>query len=183
MRYACAGVVVMCATVVQIGTLAQAPAPANATDILKGDVEKVLGTLAKGGDQQILVTALAKSNVGIGVVHWLPGTRGVLSHAQVDEVYYMREGSGTMASGGTMPDGKPLAATSEVVTVLVGPSSSGATIKGGQTRKISAGDIVIIPAGVPHQWVTVDTEMKYIDIRIDSDKILPAGYLNPALKK
>ena len=181
MRYVPASVAALC-LLLPSAAFAQ-PAPREATDILKADIDRVLATMGKGGDSQLLVAALRKGQIGVGIVHWLPGTRGALSHSQVDEVYYMLEGTGTLLTGGTIADGKPLATTSEVVTVLVGPSMSGTKVAAGTSRKISAGDIVVIPAGVPHQWVTVDTKMRYIDIRIDPDSVLRPGYVHPEIRK
>lgn len=182
MRYVLAGVITICLTVAQAGSATQS-APTDATDVLKADVERVFATMAKGGDSQLLITALSKGQIGVGIVHWLPGTRGVLSHSQVDELYYMLEGTGTLLTGGTIADGKPLPGDGATVKVLVGPSTSGTKVTGGTSRTIGPGDIVVIPAGVPHQWLTVDSDMRYLDIRIDPDKVLQPGYVHPNLKK
>src|SRR5690349_16163961 len=100
---------------------ALAQSPKDATDAGKGDIETVLASMPKGGDSQLFITALSKGQIGAGVVHWLPGTRGVLAHSQVDEFYYMLEGTGTLLTGGAIADGKPLPADGDTVKVLVGP--------------------------------------------------------------
>src|SRR6266545_2118322 len=115
--------------------VALAQAPKDATDALKPDIEKVLASMPKGGDSQLLITALSKGQIGVGVVHWLPGTRGVLAHSQVDEFYYMLEGTGMLLTGGAIADGKPLPSDGDTVKVLVGPSTSGTTVNGGTQRK------------------------------------------------
>ena len=155
----------------------------DATDVLASEIEALAANLAKGGDMQGRLVDFGKINVGIGVVRWPAGARGVLAHSQVGEVYYMVEGTGTLVTGGTMPGAKPMAATGDVVKILVGPSTSSEKVEAGTSRKIGPGDVIIIPPGVPHQWLTVDTPMKYVVVRIDPDKVLPAGYVNPALKK
>jgi len=154
-----------------------------ATDVLATEIDTLAANLAKGGDLQGRLVDFGKINVGIGVVRWPVGTRGVLEHSQVGEVYYMMEGTGTLVTGGTMPGAKPMAATADVVKILVGPSTSSERVQAGQSRKIGPGDVIIIPPGVPHQWLTIDTPMKYVVVRIDPDKVLPAGYVNPLLKK
>lgn len=154
-----------------------------ATDVLASEIDALAANLARGGDLQGRLVDFGKINVGIGVVRWPVGARGVLEHSQVGEVYYMMEGTGTLVTGGTMPGAKPMPATGDVVKILVGPSTSSANVEAGQSRRIGPGDVIIIPPGVPHQWLTVDTPMKYVVVRIDPDKVLPAGYVNPLLKK
>jgi mannose-6-phosphate isomerase-like protein (cupin superfamily) len=183
MKNALIGVITIVLMVPQVATWAMAAQPADASDVTRVEFDAIVKQFPKGGDQQLRVVDTGKANVGIGIVRWAPGARGVLTHAQVTEVYYMLEGTGTLVTGGTMPDGKPMPSSGDTVRVLVGPSSSGETIQNGHSRKIGPGDVIVIPAGVPHQWATVDSDMKYMVVRVDPDKILPAGYVNPTLKK
>jgi quercetin dioxygenase-like cupin family protein len=74
----------------------------------------------------------------------------------------------------------PLEADSEVVKVAVGPSHR-ATFMGGQRRTVAAGDVVVIPAGVLHGWVEIPEQVTYLSVRPDPDRVLPAGYVNPAI--
>jgi mannose-6-phosphate isomerase-like protein (cupin superfamily) len=169
-------------TVAQIATSTRPPSPADAIDVRRADFDAVMKQFPNGGDQQLRIADSGHANVGVGIVRRAPGAQGVLTHAQVSEVYYMVEGTGTLLTGGTMPDPKPLPADRDTVKVLVGPSATGTTILNGTSRKIGPGDVVVIPAGVPHQWVTVDSPMKYVVVRVDPDRVLPAGYVHPALK-
>jgi len=41
---------------------------------------------------------------------------------------------------------------------------------------------VIIPAGVPHGWVTITDHVDYLSFR-PSARVLAAGYVNPAIKQ
>jgi hypothetical protein len=45
------------------------------------------------------------------------------------------------------------------------------------------GDIVIIPATVPHGWTDITDHVDYLSVRPDPDRVLPAGYVNPIIKK
>jgi quercetin dioxygenase-like cupin family protein len=47
---------------------------------------------------------------------------------------------------------------------------------------VKAGDIIIIPAGVPHGWAEIPEHVDYLSFR-PSARVLEAGYVNPALKK
>jgi quercetin dioxygenase-like cupin family protein len=62
--------------------------------------------------------------------------------------------------------------------VLNGPSTGGTAIEGGVSRKLSPGDVVIIPPNTPHWLSEITTDqIVYLVVRVDSHKILPAGYV------
>ena len=78
----------------------------DATDVLASEIEALAANLAKGGDMQGRLVDFGKINVGIGVVRWPAGARGVLAHSQVGEVYYMVEGTGTLDNARCQADGR-----------------------------------------------------------------------------
>ena len=112
------------------------------------------------------------------------GTAGGITHDGQTETYYVLSGSGTLVTGGHIVNGRKSAPDSEVTRVLNGPSCSG-IIAGNDVvkRVLNPGDIVIIPAGVPHGWINITDHVDYLSVRPDPDRVLPAGYVNPALKK
>ena len=75
-----------------------------------------------------------------------------------------------MVSDGTIEDAKP--ATEPNTLTVVGPSSGGTKVVGGRRRKISAGDVVIVPPNVPHGWSEVSEELVYLVVRMDPKKVL-----------
>jgi hypothetical protein len=161
------------------------PRPVS-TDVTKAEIEAVLKHPEGGGDRQIKVVDVGKLNVAVGVLHrgQVKDTGGPvrgLSHTHVTEVYYITSGSGTLVTGGDLSDEKPMAADAEVVKVAVGPSITSAS-RNGHTRVVSAGDIVVIPAGLFHGWKEVPDHVTYVSIRPDPDRVLPVGYVNPAIK-
>jgi mannose-6-phosphate isomerase-like protein (cupin superfamily) len=129
---------------------------------------------------------LGKYNVAVGVLRRgaskVGGPITAISHTHVTEVYYVISGGGTLVTGGTMVNAKPLPATGELVKVAVGPSMTG-TFQGGDQMPVSAGDVVIIPAGVPHGFTDIKEQVTYLSIRPDPEKILPVGYVHPAIRK
>jgi hypothetical protein len=173
-------------TAAGVGVWAQSGKAAVSTAVTKAEVEAVLKYPEGGGDRQIKVVDVGKLNVAVGVLHrdavkdtgW--PVRG-LSHTLVTEVYYVTSGSGTLVTGGTLVDEKPFPADTEVVKVAVGPSITSAS-QNGQTRVVSAGDIVVIPAGMFHGWKDVPDHVTYVSIRPDPDRVLPVGYVSPAIK-
>ena len=46
-----------------------------------------------------------------------------------------------------------------------------------------AGDVIIIPAGLYHGFSEVPDHIEYVLVRPDVEKVLPAGYVSPLLKK
>ncbi len=106
-----------------------------------------------------------------------------LYHDKQTEGYYIVSGSGMMITGGHIVNGRRSAPDAEVTTTLNGPSCSG-RIGGADVvrRMVKQGDIVIIPAGVPHGWAQIDDHVDYLSFRPSAD-ILTVGYEHPSLKK
>lgn len=101
-----------------------------------------------------------------------PGPGGMLSHDDTAETYIIISGSGTLVTGGDIVSGTRLPLDAPVTKVMVGPTCSGAVSGNVVTRKLVAGDISVIPAGVPHGWTEIETEVTYISIRPDPKKVL-----------
>jgi mannose-6-phosphate isomerase-like protein (cupin superfamily) len=163
----------------------QAPPPA--VDVLKAEIDAVIATLGGGGDRQIKVVDVGKLNVGVGVLEQRARRTADgapvsgISHSQVTEVYYILSGAGVLITGTEVEGARALDPDSEVVQTAVGPSEL-ATFVGGERRNVSVGDVVVIPAGVLHGWVEIPDHVRYLSIRPDPDRVLPAGYVNPAIE-
>ena len=159
--------------------------PRTATDVANADIRATIAKAPADGilDQQIRVVDMGKYNVAVGVLHRSskPAQQGAIDHAQVTEVYHIIDGSGTFVTGGTITNARQVPADNVITTILVGPSTSGASIQGGQSRKVGPGDVIIIPPGVAHWFSAVESDMNYLVVRVDADHILPAGYVNPAV--
>jgi len=111
------------------------------------------------------------------------GTPGMIAHDQQTEGYLIISGSGTLVTGGKIVNGRKSAADAEVTKVLNGPSCSGTSVGGDMVKKVvKTGDIIIIPAGVPHGWTDIGDHVDYLSFR-PSARVLEAGYTNPAIKK
>jgi mannose-6-phosphate isomerase-like protein (cupin superfamily) len=111
------------------------------------------------------------------------GTASGISHDGQTETYIIVSGGGTLVTGGKIVNGRKSAPDSPVTKVLNGPSCSG-RIEGADVVKkvVKTGDIIIIPAGVPHGWIDITDHVDYLSVRPDPDRLL-APYVNPALKK
>jgi quercetin dioxygenase-like cupin family protein len=161
-------------------------APTLATDITAAEIAAVAKT-AEGTDREIKIVDLGKYNLGVAVLRRSAmkpgGPATAINHAQLTEVYYIVSGAATLVTGGDVTNVKALPATHELVTTVVGPTNTAIFSKPAQVRKVAAGDVIIIPAGVYHGWAEVPDHIEYVSVRPDVDKVLPAGYVNPVLKK
>ena len=109
------------------------------------------------------------------------GVRGI-AHDATTETYIITSGSGTLVTGGHIVTGRRSAPDSPVTTILNGPSCSG-PIGGADIvrRVVKPGDIIIIPAGVPHGWTDIADHVDYLSVRPDPEKVLQAGYVHPLI--
>ena len=111
------------------------------------------------------------------------GTNGIL-HDHQTETYVIVSGGGTLVTGGRIVNGRKSAADSDVTRILNGPSCSGVITGTDVVRKqVKTGDVIIIPAGVPHGWSDIPDHVDYLSVRPDPDRVLPKDYVNPAIKR
>ena len=100
------------------------------------------------------------------------GLTGGAVHDQVSEVYHVLEGSGTLVTGGTLVNPQRRDSTASVVTQINGPGVTGTAIEGGERRRISKGDVVIIPAGTPHWFPEIQEDITYTVVRVDPARVV-----------
>jgi len=164
-------------------------APASVVAITHADIDAVLkhtGSEGAGTDRQIRVADLGAYRLGVGVLHRGP-TRagapiGAISHSEVTEVFYVISGGATLVTGGAVENERKFPPDTEFVRLAVGPSSGG-TFMGGDRRRVAPGDVVIVPAGMPHGFDDITDQVTYLSIRPDLSGVLPANYVHPALRK
>jgi len=108
------------------------------------------------------------------------GARGI-QHLHQTETYIIVSGAGTLVTGGSILDGTASGPESIVTTTLNGPSCSGDIVGDVQIRDVVVGDIVIIPAGVPHGWLNIPRHVDYLSVRPDPDRVLPSDYVHPSI--
>ena len=131
---------------VQTASAAEPP-PTDVVIIPHGKVENAF---AKG--QPMLVNSSYKIQAGRRVT--APGE--VEIHEHDTDIFYVTEGIATLVTGGT----------AEGVTFATPGESRGRRITGGTERKIAKGDIVVIPAGVPHWFTDVSNPFLYFVVKV-----------------
>ena len=77
-------------------------------------------------------------------------------HTKDADVIYVLQGTATFITGGEAVDGKTIA-PDEI---------RGTSIKGGETRTISRGDVIIVPHGTPHQFLQVTNPFLYYVVKV-----------------
>ena len=98
-------------------------------------------------------TALLEHRIG-------PGNVNV--HEASAEFFHVLEGSGTLVTGGTVVEPK-----------RSGTNVTGTDIVGGVSQTVKAGDVFVIPAGIPHWFKTVDGKLVMTSIHLP--KAAPAA--------
>ncbi len=138
-------------------------------------------TLVSSGDIQTFINALPRNAVSdkpiriVDVGGYHVGVYGVfrpktihqeanLHETKVSEIYYILDGNATMVTGGTLPDPKPLSPGSTTM--------QSARIEGGVSRKVSKGDVIIIPGRTPHWFSSQDGDLSYLIFRPDPESKL-----------
>jgi mannose-6-phosphate isomerase-like protein (cupin superfamily) len=109
------------------------------------DHEKVAagGTLATGADYSVSInkrTAAGQVEV----------------HDKETDTIYMLDGEATFVTGGTMIGGRVSRPNQQL----------GTDINGGQTHHLTKGDVVVVPAGMPHWFKEVPKPVTYYVVKV-----------------
>lgn len=111
--------------------------------------EKVAAAFVKGavlfdGSNKYMVHASHRDKAGM-----------VELHEQDADIIYVLDGAATLVTGGEIVGGKS-----------IGPGEiRGTDVKGGDTRRISKGDVIIVPAGTPHWFKEVAGAIDYYVVK------------------
>lgn len=146
----------------------QAPqGPAPAVFIAKEEHETTLKEqVAKNViDQPIKLADVLGGKASVAMLHRVKPETSALIHDYVTETYYILSGSGTIVTGGSLGGAKPM----DLSRFNAGMGQSGARI-GGESRKVKPGDIIIIPAGLPHSFSELDGPISYLVYRFEPSR-------------
>ena len=76
-------------------------------------------------------------------------------HEKETDIFHIMEGEATFVTGGTMVGGK----VSRPNQLL------GTDIQGGETHHLTKGDVIVIPAGMPHWFKEVPQSIQYFMVK------------------
>jgi mannose-6-phosphate isomerase-like protein (cupin superfamily) len=152
---------------------AKAQAPMAATDITAAQLQAFIKDAPhdRNSDRPIRVVDVGGYRVGVfGVFRPKEAPPTATVHqTNVTETYYMLEGAGVLVTGGTLR--KPVTPRQSNLGNWTDNGSDG--IEGGVSRRLTKGDIVVIPGGVPHGWASLEGDITYLIVRSDPDKKVP----------
>jgi glc operon protein GlcG len=77
-------------------------------------------------------------------------------HSKDTDIIYMLEGTATFVTGGTIVDGKNIE-PEEI---------RGKDVKGGETRTITKGDVIVVPHNTPHWFKEVKGPLNYYVVKV-----------------
>ena len=128
-------------------------------------------------DLQVRSLDIGKANVQIALVKRgaleAPSPHSVAEHDLVTEVYYVLSGSGTNLTGPDLVDKRRRPADNRAVQFLNGPGNNAAAVRDGVTYELTAGDMLVVPAGTGHQFTRIEDHITYLMVRVDPDKVVP----------
>jgi uncharacterized protein YjlB len=93
------------------------------------------------------VNIVKRGSPGIAMAHATGPAKGT-------EVHYIIDGAATVVTGGSLV--RP-----------PGANAASAKIEGGQSRHVTKGDVIVIPAGTPHWYKEVEGSVTYLEVRFD----------------
>jgi len=93
-------------------------------------------------------------------VRRLVGKQPILQHGQKSDLMVIQDGEGTFLSGGELVNGKP---GGEDQGDMRGESA-----KGGVTKVLKAGDVMFVPAGIPHGFIETKDHVTFVMVRFDT---------------
>ena len=153
---------------VGVSTLAAQRATLPATDLPAAEINAFIDKLPKDAisDLPIKVVDVGGYRLGVYGVFRPKAVKqdAVLHEVRTTEVYQMLEGAGTLVTGGTLVEERRDPKSTTV---------RGSRIEGGVSRRVTKGDMIIIPGRTPHWWSELESDIKYTIIRPDPENRLP----------
>lgn len=125
-------------------------------------------------DRPLRVIEASDAHIGVAVIR-RPKDWNDCQWVQLDrvtEIIRVISGSGSFVTGGRLKEPKPVT-SEDSDSRLMGTGFVGSGIDGGDSRQIAAGDIIIIPAGVPHGFRSINSDAVQLEVvRIDGGRTL-----------
>ncbi len=124
---------------------AQSAAPAPQMFMNQKDIMALIekAKADRKGEQAMVPEAILLLAPYRAMLEYRPITAPAALHEKDDELMVVIQGTGNIITGGTIVDSKRVNSA----------NFSGPSISGGTTRAVGVGDMLIVPANVPHQIV------------------------------
>ena len=125
--------------------------PMKSSPVLFFDETQVSASFSKGAvlldgtNRNYMVHTSRRDQPGLAEIHTLD-----------TDIIYVMEGTATFVTGGTAVEAKEIA-PNEI---------RGARIDGGETRKLSKGEVVVVPRNTPHWFKEVSPTVNYFTVKV-----------------
>ena len=134
------------------GTSVPAASYMRAADISKGLSTAVATDAAAGAAVTVTPGIVVRRRSGGSEPQY------AVVHPFSAETYYIIDGTGSLVTGGTLE--LPLAPSADPDVVR------SKAIKGGVTRKVAKGDVIVVPPGTAHWFDAIDGTITYLESRV-----------------
>jgi len=146
---------------------APAPAPSPAAMKLFASTSDVAALVAKAkADRKADQPMLAQRVVGLAPytvnLEYRPGVGPASVHEREAELFYVVDGTATAVTGGKLVNERRTNAD----------NLTGTGIEGGIEQRVSKGDVLLVPAGVPHWFTNVN---EYLQLSLHLPMAAPAA--------
>jgi mannose-6-phosphate isomerase-like protein (cupin superfamily) len=137
------------------------PAPTDRTKASHMTAAELNAALAKLPTDRpagsVRVFSLAPYNVN--VERRMPVAQGASLHEAQAEFFYVVDGSATLLTGGKL-----------VGETRNGTNLQGKSIEGGTAQKFAKGDFLLVPSGVPHQFIDIESPVVVMSLYLPDVK-------------
>ena len=131
-----------------------APLPAATAAEIAALADKAAATIKPG--QPLLALPLLGFGPHRAVLEYRQAGAPAAVHKTQAEIFHVVSGAGQLVTGGTLDAGRAVDATNE----------SGTGISGGNSRRVAAGDMIVVPAGAPHWIPSVEGRLVLISVKV-----------------
>ncbi|USQ94977.1 cupin domain-containing protein [Caulobacter sp. RL271] len=139
---------------------AEAPQPsgfASSADV-QAQLREMLAAMKP--DQGFMWRPLVRDGANVAAIEiWKKPGRPAVHPAQAEYAIVL-EGTGTLVSGGALAD----------TQVKNANLTEGSRIEGGATRPLGPGDVILVPAGVPHWFGITGERLVLLGIKLPAGK-------------
>ena len=120
------------------------------------DVSAAVAKLPKNPLASVPVFKVGPFNVNVEHRLGAPAAAQAASvHDKDAELFYMIEGTATLVTGGKLTEG-----------THDGDNWRGKAVEGGKSQKMSKGDFMLVPAGVPHWFTSIDGNITEFSVHL-----------------
>ena len=135
---------------------ARSPAPSGPPQVKIVTAAELAAIIAKQpADKNANQAFLEPAPYRVNMEHRLMGQAASV-HEREAELFYVLDGAGTVVTGGKLVEQKR---TNEA-------NLSGTSIQGGASKRVSKGDFVLVPEGVPHQFPNVEGNLTLMSLHL-----------------